>query len=234
MNARRRVVQVCTVRWHEHGLARPTANGRPGVRDRQRAIGTYLASIPTQPPRQLTPFSQRSYVATWTIHEGILYLAEITSQAHAMLFADTRGPVVAPWFSGFIQGWSGDARKFWNDEVILEIGLGKVLREWVLDLRFVPDQTLKNCAYPYRPFCCRLCLRKAERVTANSRSAVKRRAKSARRVPLGVRCRQGSHRTCRTKLPSHTDTGELSVSERQGLSCANGKLNAAQALQIYN
>lgn len=70
----------------------------------------YLASLPTQPPRQVTPFSQRGYVATWTIHKGILYLAEITSQAHAMLFADTRGSAVASWFSSFIQGQSGDAR----------------------------------------------------------------------------------------------------------------------------
>lgn len=111
-------------------------------------LESYLASLPTQPPRQVTPLSQRGYVATWRIHEGSLYLAEITSQAHAMLCADTRGPVVASWFSGFIQDWSGDARytgyparKFWNDEVVLEVVAGMVVREWVLDLRSVPDQT---------------------------------------------------------------------------------------------
>lgn len=108
----------------------------------------YLASLPTQPSRRVTPFSQRGYVATWTIHEGILYLAEITSHDHAMLFAHAGGPVTASWFSGFIHGWRGDARrtgptarKFWNDEIVLEVVTGRVAREWRLDLRAVPDQT---------------------------------------------------------------------------------------------
>lgn len=108
----------------------------------------YLASLSTQPPRQITPFSQRGYVATWTIHEDTLYLADISSHAHAMLFAREGGPVVASWFSGFIHGWRGDARrtgptarKFWDDEIVLEIAAGRVTREWVLDLRAVPDQT---------------------------------------------------------------------------------------------
>jgi hypothetical protein len=113
----------------------------------------YLASLPEQPPRRVSPFSQRGYVATWTIHEGTMYLAEITSQSHALLRAGTGGPVAASWFSGFIHGWCGDARytgypasKFRNDEVVLEVVAGKVLREWLLDLRSVPDQTSEELA----------------------------------------------------------------------------------------
>lgn len=108
----------------------------------------YLASLATQPPRQVTPFSQRGYVATWTIHEGTLYLSDITSHAHALLFAHADGAVAAAWFSGFIRGWRGDARrtgptahKFWDDEIVLEVVAGRVAREWRLDLRTVPDQT---------------------------------------------------------------------------------------------
>jgi hypothetical protein len=52
----------------------------------------YLASLPEQPPRRVSPFSQRGYVATWTIHEGTMYLAEITSQSHALLLAGTGAP----------------------------------------------------------------------------------------------------------------------------------------------
>ncbi|MGJ7918686.1 hypothetical protein ACI48D_24855 [Massilia sp. LXY-6] len=108
----------------------------------------YLASLPTPPPRQVTPFSQRGYVATWTIHLSILYLADITSHAYAKLFAHAGGPMAASWFSGFIHGWRGDARrtgetarKFWDDEIVIEVAAGRVTREWVLDLRAVPDQT---------------------------------------------------------------------------------------------
>jgi hypothetical protein len=113
----------------------------------------YLASLPEQPPRRVSQFSQRGYVATWTIHEGTMYLAEITSQSHAMLFTETGGPVAASWFSGFIHGWRGDARytgyparKFRNNEVVFEVVAGKVLREWALDLRSVPDQTSEELA----------------------------------------------------------------------------------------
>lgn len=113
----------------------------------------YLASLPEQPPRQVSPFSQRGYVATWTIQEGTLYLAAITSQSHAMLFAQTGGPVAASWFSGFIHGRCGDARytcyparKFWNDEIVLEVSAGVVVRDWMLDLRSVPDQTSDELA----------------------------------------------------------------------------------------
>lgn len=108
----------------------------------------YLAALPVQPPRNITPFSQRGYVATWTIHEEIMYLTEISSDAHAMLFAEWSGPVAATWFSGFIHGGRGDRRYtgyppriFRNDEIVLELEDGRVMRKWVVDLRSVPDQT---------------------------------------------------------------------------------------------
>jgi hypothetical protein len=108
----------------------------------------YLTALPTPPQRRISMFSQRGYVATWTVHEGMLFLAEMTSEALAGLLARPGGPVAATWFSGFIRGWRGDSRhtgypprKFWSDEIVLEIVAGNVSREWALDLRGVRDQT---------------------------------------------------------------------------------------------
>jgi hypothetical protein len=108
----------------------------------------YLAALPERPTTQVTPFGQNGYVATWTIHDGMLYLAALSTEPFARLFADHPGPVAATWFSGMIRGWLGDrrdtgypSRTFFNDEIVLEIVEGKVVREWVLDLRSVPDQT---------------------------------------------------------------------------------------------
>lgn len=107
----------------------------------------YLGALPVQPPRQVTPFSQRGYVATWMIHAQTMYLAEISSEAHAMLFAAVGGPVEASWFTGVIHGCRGDRRhtgspprRFCDDEIVLEIVTGRVVREWALDLRSVPGQ----------------------------------------------------------------------------------------------
>lgn len=82
------------------------------------------------------------------IHEDAIYLSEITSQAHALLFAERPGPVAASWFSGFILRWRGDtcytgypAHKFYNDEIVLEVEMGMVVRERLLDPRSVPEQT---------------------------------------------------------------------------------------------
>lgn len=111
-------------------------------------LESYLATLPTRPATQITPFCQHGYVASWTIHEGTLYLTAVSTEPFARLFADHPGPVAATWFSGIIHGWHGDrryngyrARKFSNDEIVLEIAAGQVVREWVLDLRAVPDQT---------------------------------------------------------------------------------------------
>ncbi|WBS04092.1 hypothetical protein OU994_07350 [Pseudoduganella sp. SL102] len=108
----------------------------------------YLVLLPVQPPRRVTPFTSTGYVATWEIHEGIMYLVEITSEPHAALFSRMPRPVAASWYSGFIHGRRGNhrytgypPRKFCDDEIVLEINAGIVMREWLLDLRAVPDQS---------------------------------------------------------------------------------------------
>ena len=109
----------------------------------------YLASLDPPPDRTgASPFAPRGYVATWTICQETLYLARIVTTPLAHLFADRCEPIAAPWFSGFIHGWRGDGRwtgypprKFRNDEIVLQIEEGKVVGEWLLDLRGVPDQT---------------------------------------------------------------------------------------------
>lgn len=111
-------------------------------------LESYLATLPARPPTHITPFCQNGYVASWTIHEGTLYLTAVSTEPFARLFADHPGPVAATWFSGIIHGRHGDwryngypPRKFWHDEIVLDIVAGQVVREWVLDLRAVPDQT---------------------------------------------------------------------------------------------
>lgn len=111
-------------------------------------LESYLATLPARPATCITPFCQTGYVARWAIHEGTLYLTAVNTESFARLFADCRGPVAATWFSGIIHGWHGDmrysgypSRKFATDEIVLEIAAGQVVREWVLDLRAVPEQT---------------------------------------------------------------------------------------------
>jgi hypothetical protein len=56
--------------------------------------------------------------------------------------------VSATWFSGVIRGVSGERgytgyppKTFWNDEIVFEVVAGIVVREWILDLCAVRDQT---------------------------------------------------------------------------------------------
>jgi hypothetical protein len=129
------------------------------IRDRLRADGhvytidcyplyPWLASLPERPLVQPSPFRQNGYVASWAIVDGAMYLVEISAEPIARLFANQQGPVQAAWFSGFIRGWRGDRRDtgypprtFFDDEIVLEIVAGTVVREWVLDLRALPGQT---------------------------------------------------------------------------------------------
>lgn len=105
-----------------------------------------LAALPDRPPARTSPFSLHGYVATWGIHDGTMYLREASAAALACLFPGL--PVAASWFSGLIRGWRGDRRETgypprtcFDDEIVLEIASGKVVRIWTLDLRHVPPQT---------------------------------------------------------------------------------------------
>lgn len=111
-------------------------------------LESYLASLPLRPETLVTPFNRNGYVATWRIVDDTLYLTSVSREPFARLFVHVQGPVVASWFSGLVLGWHGERRhtgwpprSFHDDEIVLEIVAGKVVREWMLDLRGVPDQT---------------------------------------------------------------------------------------------
>lgn len=111
-------------------------------------LESYLALLPARPETQVTPFNRNGYLATWRIVDDTLYLTSVSTEPFARLFAHVSGPVIASWFSGLVLGWRGERRytgwpprRFYDDEIVLEIMAGKVVREWVLDLRSVPDQT---------------------------------------------------------------------------------------------
>lgn len=101
------------------------------------------------------PGCSNGYYATWEIWDRpggrFLCLAELRphdDELLARLFPRSEFPMPATWFSGMVRAVRGErrytgypARRFWNEEMILKIMAGQVVREWVLDLRMVPDQT---------------------------------------------------------------------------------------------
>jgi hypothetical protein len=107
-----------------------------------------LASLAERPVLPPTIWRQNGYVAKWAIADGMLVLTQVSRESLARLFAGVPGPVPATWFSGFIRGWRGERRRtgypprcFFDEEVVLELVAGAVVREWALDLRGVRDQT---------------------------------------------------------------------------------------------
>lgn len=122
------------------------------------SIGTfvleqYRKSLPSPPRFQPWPGCSNGYYGTWEIHEcgneRILFLTRFNPQIGlTLLFPDATLPLAATWFSGIIRGWHGERRltgypprEIYPDEIYIEIDAGKVVREWLLDLRAVPDQT---------------------------------------------------------------------------------------------
>lgn len=108
----------------------------------------WLDSLPVQPSRRSTMFTLYGYVAEWAVGEDMLYLTGITPESRASPLVEGAGPVAATWFSGLVHGWRAErrytgypVRTFRNDEIVLMIESGKVVRQWTLDLRCVPDQT---------------------------------------------------------------------------------------------
>lgn len=108
----------------------------------------FLDALPTRPEKRSTINTLYGYVATWEAFEGKFYLVDINSEPHLQLFAKASGPIVASWFSGFVCGWRGPSRetgypprRFWDEQIVLDIVNGEVVREWVLDLHHIIDQT---------------------------------------------------------------------------------------------
>jgi hypothetical protein len=111
----------------------------------------YLALLPARPELPKRPWNTNGYMATWAVEDGILYLVELRAPIDDLvtqLFPHARGPVRADWFNGILIGRRGDrrhvghpSRQIFDDEIYLEIRTGTVARQWLLDLRAVPDQT---------------------------------------------------------------------------------------------
>jgi hypothetical protein len=106
----------------------------------------FLDALPARPEKRSTINTLYGYVATWEYFDGKLYLVDISSEAHLRLFANASGPIVASWFSGLVRACRGNTRlagapprSVWNEEIVLEIAHGEVVRESKLDLPNDPD-----------------------------------------------------------------------------------------------
>lgn len=117
------------------------------------ALEPYRKSLPSPPRFKPWPGCSNGYYGTWEIREcgteRVLFLTGFNPQiGFSLLFPDTALPLAATWFSGIIRGWHGERRRtgypprdIYPDEIYVEIAAGRVVREWLLDLRAVPDQT---------------------------------------------------------------------------------------------
>jgi hypothetical protein len=111
----------------------------------------HLALMEKRPFTPRGPNCSNGYVAKWEICRDTLFLVKLSSGEELPLntvFATAENRVPASWYSGVLRCYRGeyrrtgpDARKFFNDEIFLEIEYGLVTRRWILDLREVPDQT---------------------------------------------------------------------------------------------
>lgn len=118
-------------------------------------LNAYLDLLSPRPRLRNWPGCSNGYYGTWEVQdrpEGrILCLTELRPRDHellALMFPSSQLPLPATWFSGVIRGVRDERRRtgypprtFWNEEIFLNVVAGRVAREWVLDLRAVPDQT---------------------------------------------------------------------------------------------
>lgn len=116
-------------------------------------LEAYRKALPAPPRLRGWPGCSHGCRASWII-EGdgpgrMLVLVEAhPHEALDLLFAEPALPLAATWFSGVIGTFKGERRRtgypprtFHDDELYLKIVAGRVVREWVLDLRAVPDQS---------------------------------------------------------------------------------------------
>jgi hypothetical protein len=114
-------------------------------------LAPYVKARPDWPRFPKRPWNTNGYMATWAIEGGTLYLTQLHAPGDdplAQLFPHISGPVPALWFDGILRAVRGrrrhvvySPRALHDDELYLEVKSGTVTREWLLDLRTVPDQT---------------------------------------------------------------------------------------------
>jgi hypothetical protein len=109
----------------------------------------YMASKPAA-FTPIWPSCTNGYMARWSVENDVLLLTAIVREGDWLqtVFPGKTGPIPATWFTGIIHAWRGERRTtgapyqpFNDDELILKVEGGKVVREWLLDLRAIPDQT---------------------------------------------------------------------------------------------
>ena len=118
---------------------------------RQYPLEEFLALLPARPNLPKRPWNTNGYMATWSVAGGSLYLTQLSGPVDGLLtqlFPHAQGPVLAYWFNGILAGCRGNRRYvshpprlIFDDEIDLEISAGPVTRQWLVDLRAVPDQT---------------------------------------------------------------------------------------------
>jgi hypothetical protein len=118
-------------------------------------LNAYLDLLSPRPRLPCWPGCSNGYYGAWEVQdrpEGrFLCMVELRPRANellALLFPRSEFPMPATWFSGVVRAVRDERRRtgypprtFWNEEIFLEVVAGEVMREWVLDLRMVPDQT---------------------------------------------------------------------------------------------
>jgi hypothetical protein len=111
-------------------------------------LESLLASLPQRPVFQKSPFTMHGYRACWRIQQDWLYLEHISPQTLMSSFNSSSFPVRATWVNEILRGFRGDSRrtgwppyKFFDDEIVMEVQAGRVVREWRLDLRGVRNHT---------------------------------------------------------------------------------------------
>lgn len=118
-------------------------------------LNRFLDRLSPRPRLRNWPGCSNGYYADWEVQDQVggrfLCMVELRPRANellAILFPRSEFPMPATWFSGVIRGVRDERRRtgypprtFWNEEIFLEVVAGRVVREWALDLRSVPDQT---------------------------------------------------------------------------------------------
>lgn len=114
-------------------------------------LQAWVRDKPDWPRFATRPWNTNGYMASWAVENGVLYLTRLEAPGDdplAGLFPQVRAPVPAFWLDGLLHARRGERRHvgypprvIFDDERYLELRAGVVTREWLLDLRSVPDQT---------------------------------------------------------------------------------------------
>jgi hypothetical protein len=112
-------------------------------------LESYLKGTGSPVFEPIWPSRYRGYNAIWSMKDGSLFLTELAGIPNSHnLFPAQATPIPAIWYSGLVHAYRGTrretgypSRSFHEHEVLFKVDQGKILCEWVLDLRSIPGQT---------------------------------------------------------------------------------------------